>query len=256
MNVENPVSLPTKPPVTIPGCGFLGSILPFTVPFTAVSMRRHPWQKKSLDPCKATKNTGPILGIVLIREIFNYANNACTRTAGFSPTNWHFCGVGFCPFCGRFLVPPASGTESRQPACLAITDLPSLSLGERKENYKSLLFCITPTKHKLQSLMSFFIAKGEHTMITFEKTIFINRPQQEVFDFMRNLENDAQWRSLESIKRTSDGPIGAGSTWRETSKFLGREIELDVEMISYDPPNHFSVKTISGPIPMEITNKF
>jgi uncharacterized membrane protein len=104
--------------------------------------------------------------------------------------------------------------------------------------------------------MSIFIAKGEHTMIAFEKTVFINRPQQEVFDFMRNLENDAQWRSLESIKQTSDGPIGAGSTWRETSKFLGREIEFDIEMIRYDPPNQFSVKTISGPIPMEITNKF
>jgi carbon monoxide dehydrogenase subunit G len=104
--------------------------------------------------------------------------------------------------------------------------------------------------------MSFFIAKGEHTMITFEKTIFINRPQQEVFDFMSNLENDAQWRSLESIKRTSDGPIGAGSTWRETGKFMGRGIEFDVEFMSYDPPHQFVVKTTSGPFPMEITNKF
>jgi ligand-binding SRPBCC domain-containing protein len=104
--------------------------------------------------------------------------------------------------------------------------------------------------------MSFFVAKGKYTMITFEKTIFINRPQQEVFDFMSNLENDAQWRSLESVKRTSGGPIGAGSTWRETSKFMGREIEFEVEFISYDPPHQFVAKTTSGPFPMEITNKF
>jgi uncharacterized membrane protein len=99
-------------------------------------------------------------------------------------------------------------------------------------------------------------AKGELTMITFEKSIFINRPQQEVFDFLSNLENDAQWRNLESVKQTSDGPIGAGSTWRETGKFLGREIVLDIEMISDDPPDQFITKTISGPIPMEVTHKF
>jgi len=93
-------------------------------------------------------------------------------------------------------------------------------------------------------------------MITFEKTVFINRPQQEVFDFMSNLENGIQWRSLESSKRTSDDPIGVGSTWREASKFMGREIELDIEFISYEPPYQFIAKAISGPFPMEITYEF
>jgi uncharacterized membrane protein len=93
-------------------------------------------------------------------------------------------------------------------------------------------------------------------MIKIEKSIFIDRPQREVFDFMSNLENDTQWRNLESAKRTSDGPISTGSTWREASKFMGREIELNIEFISFDPPHKFVAKTTSGPFPMEVTNKF
>jgi uncharacterized membrane protein len=94
-------------------------------------------------------------------------------------------------------------------------------------------------------------------MIKFEKSIFINRPQQEVFDFLSNFENDTQWQSsLISAVRISDGPTGEGSTWRYTSKYLGREAEADIEMTSYDPPHQISAKTISGPVPVESTNKF
>lgn len=31
-------------------------------------------------------------------------------------------------------------------------------------------------------------------MISFEKQLFINRPLQEVFDYVSNPANDAQWR--------------------------------------------------------------
>ena len=94
-------------------------------------------------------------------------------------------------------------------------------------------------------------------MIQFEKSILINRPKQEVFDFMSNFENDTQWQSsLVSAKRTSDRPIGVSSTWRFANKFLGREAEFDIEMTSYNPSHQFSSKTISGPVPVETTNKF
>lgn len=93
-------------------------------------------------------------------------------------------------------------------------------------------------------------------MIKIEKSIFIDRPQEEVFDFMGNLENDIQWRNLESAERTSDGPIGVGTTWREASNFMGREIELDIETIGYDPPHQLINKSISGPFPMEVTIHF
>lgn len=94
-------------------------------------------------------------------------------------------------------------------------------------------------------------------MIKLEKSIFINRPQQEVFDFVTNLANDPKWQStIESVERTSEGPIGAGSTWRYVGKLLGRRIETEIQMTRYDPPKQASVKGISGPVPFENTYKF
>ena len=94
-------------------------------------------------------------------------------------------------------------------------------------------------------------------MYKFEKNIMINRPQQEVFDFVTDLNNDAKWQSgIVSVERTSDGPIGAGSTWRYKLKFMGRELEAEIELTSYDPPNRASVKSVSGPVPFENTYTF
>ena len=94
-------------------------------------------------------------------------------------------------------------------------------------------------------------------MFKFEKSILINRPQQEVFDFVMNLENDPKWQgSIESVEQTSNGKIGAGSTWRYFTKFLGRKAETEIQLTSYDPPNGASVKTVNGPVPFENTYKF
>lgn len=94
-------------------------------------------------------------------------------------------------------------------------------------------------------------------MIKFEKSVLINRPQQEVFDFVTDLSNDSQWQSsIESVEQVSDGPIGVGSTWRYVTKFLGRKNETEIQMTSYEPPHQSSVKAVSGPIPFENTYKF
>ena len=94
-------------------------------------------------------------------------------------------------------------------------------------------------------------------MFKYEKSILINRPQQEVFDFVTNLANDSKWQnSVESVKQVSDGPINVGSTWRYVSKFLGPKNETEIQMTSYNPPHQSSVKAISGPVPFENTHKF
>jgi uncharacterized protein YndB with AHSA1/START domain len=68
---------------------------------------------------------------------------------------------------------------------------------------------------------------------TFEATVVIDRPIEQVFDFLLDGENDKKFsaRVLE-IKKKTDGPIGAGTVYASTVKDFGlkteREFELDV----------------------------
>ena len=94
-------------------------------------------------------------------------------------------------------------------------------------------------------------------MITFETSILINRPQQEVFDFVADPANNPQWQgTIESSEWTSEGPIAVGSTQNVVTRFLGRKIESTMELTAWDSPNQYSFKTASGPIPFEGTNRF
>lgn len=94
-------------------------------------------------------------------------------------------------------------------------------------------------------------------MITFEKSIVINRTQHEVFDFASNPANELKFRGdLKSSEWTSKGPPGVGSTIRQVGRFLGREREGTGEVTLWEPPHRIGVKSTSGPIPFETTNKF
>ena len=93
-------------------------------------------------------------------------------------------------------------------------------------------------------------------MYMFEKSIFINRPPQDVFDYITNPDNDSNWRSTAvSAEWTSDGPVGVGSTQRTVGKFLGRKIDSTNEVTVWDPPNQFSFKSVGGSIPLELSQK-
>ncbi len=91
-------------------------------------------------------------------------------------------------------------------------------------------------------------------MLEIEKSIQIERPLQEVFDFISDPANDAKWQaSTEFAEWTSEGPPGVGSTIRQGGKFLGREMTGTGEVTAWDPPNHIGVRSLTGPVPFEST---
>jgi carbon monoxide dehydrogenase subunit G len=93
-------------------------------------------------------------------------------------------------------------------------------------------------------------------VIEFEKSIIINRSPQDVFDFITDPSKHSLWQSsIESAEWTSDGPVGTGSTQKTQAKFLARKIEAEIQIMEWEPPKKVSLKSISGPIPLEITNK-
>ena len=96
-------------------------------------------------------------------------------------------------------------------------------------------------------------------MFTFEKSISIARPQQEVFDYFADPANRSEWSSTaESSEWITEPPHGVGSKQRDVDKFLGRKIESESEITRWDPPNVVSAKftkPFSGEFTARLTTK-
>jgi len=89
-------------------------------------------------------------------------------------------------------------------------------------------------------------------MAKFEISTVIKRPTEEVFAVMSNAENILKWQSgTIEAEKTSDGPIGVGTTWRSVSRFLGRRIESESEFTEYELNRKLAFKSKSGPIQFE-----
>jgi uncharacterized protein YndB with AHSA1/START domain len=56
--------------------------------------------------------------------------------------------------------------------------------------------------------------------MNWQTIIQINRPVEEVFAFVTDAEGGLKWHRANRITPTSDGPIGVGSTYRVTGRFL------------------------------------
>lgn len=77
-------------------------------------------------------------------------------------------------------------------------------------------------------------------MARIESAVVIDRPLQEVFEFVADAENQAQW-SAEGARyeRISQGPLGVGTTWRYTTRFFGRRVEGIRTITEFEPNSSF-----------------
>ncbi len=89
-------------------------------------------------------------------------------------------------------------------------------------------------------------------MAKLEISIVINRPVEEVFAFLSNPENGPKWSSGGAeVKKTLEGPIGVGATYRSVRTFLGQRIEGENEVTEYEPNRSYATKSKSGPFPIQ-----
>jgi len=83
-------------------------------------------------------------------------------------------------------------------------------------------------------------------------SVSIDRTREDVFDYMTDPANDAQWQSIiQSSQWASQPPHGVGSTQEQVGKFLGRKIDSTVEITAWDRPNKYGFKVIEGPVPFQ-----
>jgi carbon monoxide dehydrogenase subunit G len=83
-------------------------------------------------------------------------------------------------------------------------------------------------------------------MDNFEATVLIDRPIEQVFDFLVDGENDQKFspRVLE-IKKVTDGPIRAGTVYASTVKDAGIKTEREFELEVVERPTRIRWRELS-----------
>jgi len=85
-------------------------------------------------------------------------------------------------------------------------------------------------------------------MIQHEVTIHLNRPVDQVFAFLMDTGKLSTWQSnLIKTEQITEGPLRAGSRFREVRRLGRRESEIQGEITVFEPNKRFETKTLTKP---------
>src|SRR5690348_6799459 len=71
-------------------------------------------------------------------------------------------------------------------------------------------------------------------MITAQAEIAINRPAEEVFDFLADARNEPRWLpGASGVEKVSDGPVGLGTRFRGEYARIGT---VTIEIVAFERP--------------------
>jgi uncharacterized protein YndB with AHSA1/START domain len=84
-------------------------------------------------------------------------------------------------------------------------------------------------------------------MATFQNTVTIRRPVQDVFAFLADFENIPTWNyAIVETRKTSPGPVGPGSTYRQV-RSVPRRSEEGFEVTVFEPTSRLEIHGDIGP---------
>jgi len=90
-------------------------------------------------------------------------------------------------------------------------------------------------------------------MATFENTVTIRRAVEDVFAFLADFENIPTWNhAIVETKKTSPGPVGVGTTYRQLRSVPSRS-EEGFQVTAFEPISHLEVHGDIGPFTATIS---
>jgi carbon monoxide dehydrogenase subunit G len=93
----------------------------------------------------------------------------------------------------------------------------------------------------------------ERLMATFENTVMIGRPIEEVFGFLSDFENVPTWNyAISETRKLSEGPVGVGTIYQQVRSVPSRSEER-FEVTVYDPPRQLEIRGQLGPFPSRLS---
>jgi hypothetical protein len=87
---------------------------------------------------------------------------------------------------------------------------------------------------------------------SFENTVMIRRPIEEVFGFLADFENIPKWNyAIVETHKVSEGPVGVGTIYQQVRSAPSRSQER-FEVTAYNPPRQLELQGQLGPFPSRL----
>jgi uncharacterized protein YndB with AHSA1/START domain len=94
-------------------------------------------------------------------------------------------------------------------------------------------------------------------VVNFETSVRIDRPVEQVFDYVSDPINFPRWNSaVQAVRETSPGADGVGTTYLMERELPGGPAENALEVVAVRRPTEFEIKTTSGPTPFVYRYRF
>jgi len=94
-------------------------------------------------------------------------------------------------------------------------------------------------------------------MIKVEKSIFINKPVEEVFNYVTAADTYTKWQGSVTEVIEGEGPRNrVGSQFTEVRKFMGQEMRTTLELTEFVPNTKWAAKVVKGPVPYVVNMTF
>lgn len=78
------------------------------------------------------------------------------------------------------------------------------------------------------------------------ESIEINRPAVTVFQYVTDISQAPSWRPNLSVRNFSGEPVEVGTTWSDVTKFMGRDMVIDVEVTALEAGRYCEMKQEGG----------
>jgi uncharacterized protein YndB with AHSA1/START domain len=90
--------------------------------------------------------------------------------------------------------------------------------------------------------------------IAAEVTIYVERPVDDVFEFVSDPEKMPLWvRNVAEAQYTDGAQPRAGATYDLKYTYGRRVNDITMEVTEFNPPARYAFKTIKGPYPISVT---
>jgi carbon monoxide dehydrogenase subunit G len=88
------------------------------------------------------------------------------------------------------------------------------------------------------------------------ESVEINRPAGAVFHYVADVSQAPEWRPSVSVRDFSGEPMVVGSSWSEVTKFMGRDMVVNMEVTGLEENRQCSLRMDGGVVSGNMTWDF